>query len=125
MRNMMFISILFLAMPSALFAEPMLLDFNAAWCGPCQGMKPVVERLKQDGYAVKEIDIDLNRDTAQKFGVTSIPCFVFMDDGREVDRVVGPTSCRATSARAVDAQAKPADACLEICEAGRPACRRR
>ena len=107
MRNMMFISILFLAMPSALFAEPMLLDFNAAWCGPCQGMKPVVERLKQDGYAVKEIDIDLNRDTAQKFGVTSIPCFVFMDDGREVDRVVGPTSYEYLAGRLRPAQWTP------------------
>jgi thioredoxin 1 len=92
MRNMMFVLIVLAAMPSALFAETTLLDFNATWCGPCQGMKPVVERLKQDGYAVKEIDVDLNRETAQRFGVTSIPCFVFMDDGREIDRVVGPVS---------------------------------
>ena len=92
MRSMMFVLIVLAAMPTALLGETTLLDFNAAWCGPCKGMKPVVERLKQDGYAVKEIDVDLNRETAETFSVTSIPCLVVMDDGREVDRVVGPVS---------------------------------
>jgi thiol-disulfide isomerase/thioredoxin len=72
--------------------ETVLLDFYADWCGPCRSMMPTVERLSAAGYPVRRMNVDQYRDLAQRFNVTSIPCFVMIVDGREVDRVVGPTS---------------------------------
>jgi thiol-disulfide isomerase/thioredoxin len=72
--------------------ETVLLDFTADWCGPCQGMKPVVHQLKAAGHPVRAVNIDRNRELAAKYRVTGIPCFVMLVDGQEVDREVGATS---------------------------------
>lgn len=69
-----------------------LLDFTASWCGPCRTMEPTIQRLQQDGYAVRPIDVDKNPDLARRFGVGPIPCFVMLSDGREVGRVEGTAS---------------------------------
>lgn len=68
-----------------------LYDFYADWCGPCQMMKPVVEEFKNAHPEVKvvAINIDENEEQAEKFGVSTIPCFVVMKDGEEVAREVG------------------------------------
>lgn len=68
-----------------------LLDFYADWCGPCQMMKPVVEEFesKHTEIKVKSINIDEEEDLASEYGVSSIPCFVFLKDGEEVAREVG------------------------------------
>ncbi|MBQ3453048.1 thioredoxin family protein [Candidatus Saccharibacteria bacterium] len=68
-----------------------ILDFYADWCGPCQMMKPVVEEFKNAHPEVKVvvINIDENEEQAEKFGVSTIPCFVVMKDGEEVAREVG------------------------------------
>lgn len=69
-----------------------LVDFYADWCGPCQMMMPAVEELSQE-YAGKakvvKINIDDNGETAQKFGVMSIPTFVILKDGEPVETIVG------------------------------------
>ena len=72
--------------------ETVLLDFHADWCSPCQQMHPVVDRLAAKGYPVKKINIDQNPDLAKRFGVSSIPCFIMLVDGRVLDRQVGLTS---------------------------------
>ena len=72
--------------------ETVLLDFTADWCGPCKGMKPVVHQLRAAGHPVREVNIDRNRQLAAQYRVTSIPCFVMLVDGQEVDREVGGTS---------------------------------
>lgn len=77
---------------AALGGETVLLDFTATWCGPCRSMHSMVERLAQEGLPVRQVDFDQRRDLASQFRVTSIPCFVMLVDGREVDRVVGATS---------------------------------
>jgi thiol-disulfide isomerase/thioredoxin len=69
-----------------------LLDFTASWCGPCRAMAPTVQRLHQDGYSVRPIDVDQNPDLARRFGVGPIPCFVMVRDGREVGRIEGTAS---------------------------------
>lgn len=72
--------------------ETVLLDFSADWCGPCRGMEPVVHQLQSAGYPVRKVNVDRERDLANRFHVQGIPCFVMIADGREVDREVGATS---------------------------------
>ncbi len=71
--------------------QTMLLDFRADWCGPCRSMDPVVGQLVGEGYPVRRVNIDQERELATRFGVQGIPCFVMLVNGKEVDRVVGAT----------------------------------
>jgi len=74
--------------------ETVLLDFYADWCGPCQQMSPVVDRLAAAGHPVRKVNVDQEQELAARFGVRGVPCFVMLVDGKEVDRVVGATSSR-------------------------------
>jgi thiol-disulfide isomerase/thioredoxin len=70
--------------------EPVLLDFHAAWCRPCQQMRRAVEQLVDKGYPVKSIDIDESPDLAAKYRVKSVPTFIVVDgSGRVLDRTMG------------------------------------
>ncbi|NUQ65065.1 MAG: trypsin-like peptidase domain-containing protein [Pirellulales bacterium] len=69
--------------------ETVLLDFYSDSCGPCRQMDPVVQRLAQAGYPVRKVNVERERDLAGRFGVTRIPCFVMVVDGKEVSRMVG------------------------------------
>ena len=74
---------------------PVLIDFNADWCGPCQMMKPVIEEIasSQEGsLKVCDCNVDANADLALKYGIMSIPCFILMDKGIFVDKLVGAVS---------------------------------
>ena len=74
---------------------PVLIDFNADWCGPCQMMKPVLEEIaeeKQDEIKVCDCNVDENADLALKYGIMSIPCFILMDKGIFKDKLVGAVS---------------------------------
>lgn len=79
---------------SAHSAEPqiLLLDFWSPHCGPCMGMKPTVHSFLQAKYPIREVDTTQDQQTSQQFGVTAIPCFVMLVDGKEVDRRVGAMS---------------------------------
>jgi thioredoxin 1 len=69
-----------------------LADFFATWCGPCKMVAPVLEELDQDmGNQVKivKIDVDQNQETANNFGIMSIPTLLVMKDGKVVDSLVG------------------------------------
>ena len=80
--------------PLNCLAETVLLDFSSPTCGPCQQMRPTVERLKADGLPVREIDISREPQLAARFGVTRVPTFLVVTDGRVIDRVVGAASYR-------------------------------
>ncbi len=71
---------------------PTLLVFHAQWCQPCRDMQPVIDAVEHDGYAVKRVDIDRDVLLAQSYRVASVPTFIVVNRGVEVDRVVGRTS---------------------------------
>jgi thioredoxin 2 len=71
---------------------PVVVDFWAAWCGPCRMISPVLEDLAKShaGHLkVVKVDVDANPALATRFGAQSIPLLVVIRGGKEVDRVVG------------------------------------
>ena len=73
-------------------SKAILVDFGAEWCGPCKMMHPVVEMLAKevdDKAIVGKVDVDLNPNTAARFGIRNLPTFLLFKDGKLVDRVVG------------------------------------
>lgn len=69
-----------------------VLFFNASWCGPCKQMKPIVAQLRREGYRLRDVDVDRDRELARKYQIRSVPTFVFVEHGREVSRFSGGTS---------------------------------
>ncbi|MFO1042613.1 MAG: thioredoxin domain-containing protein [Planctomycetaceae bacterium] len=72
--------------------DNILLDFTASWCGPCQQMSSIVSRLERQGLPIRKVDVDKEPQLAAMYGVKSIPCFVLVADGKELDRVNGLTT---------------------------------
>lgn len=71
---------------------PVVVDFWAAWCGPCRMISPVLDDLAKrhaGDLKVVKVDVDANPGLATRFGAQSIPLLVVIRDGHEVDRIVG------------------------------------
>lgn len=72
--------------------KPVLIDFFATWCGPCQTMSPILKQLKDElGEQVKiiKIDVDKNQVIAQKFQVRGVPTFMLYKNGKQVWKQAG------------------------------------
>jgi thioredoxin 1 len=69
-----------------------MVDFWAAWCGPCRLVGPIVEQLAGEykgQVKVAKLDVDSSQMTAMRFGIRSIPSILFFKDGQHVETVVG------------------------------------
>lgn len=71
--------------------KPVLLDFSAEWCGPCNMLAPVIKELanEQTDFKVCKVDVDQQQELAQKFQVSSIPTILVFKDGKVTNTTVG------------------------------------
>lgn len=70
---------------------PVVVDFNAQWCGPCRMLAPVLENVSEKVKEVKivSIDTDENPGISSQYNITGIPCLILFKAGKEVKRIVG------------------------------------
>lgn len=74
--------------------KPVLVDFWAVWCGPCQMMAPILHELETEmpDVQIGKVNVDEQMDLACQFRVVSIPTLIIFKNGQEVQRMVGVTS---------------------------------
>lgn len=73
-------------------SKPVVVDFWAPWCGPCQMAGPILDKLAdeyKEKALVAKVNVDENQQTAGKYGVMSIPTVILFKDGKEVERKIG------------------------------------
>jgi thioredoxin len=83
-------------------ARPVLVDFWAAWCGPCRALAPVLDQLASESggrYRVAKLNVDENKRTAAQFQIQGIPTLLIFKHGQPVERLVGAYPKQEIAAR--------------------------
>jgi thioredoxin 1 len=71
--------------------RPVVVDFDAPWCGPCRVMTPILDELasERDDVRFVKLDVDSNQTTVARYGVMSMPTFMVFDGGEPVLTLIG------------------------------------
>ena len=75
-------------------SSPILVKFEASWCGPCKAYAPVFEQFAKENQDIKchTVDCEEMRDIAVEYGIMSIPCTILFKDGKDINRKLGELS---------------------------------
>jgi thioredoxin-like negative regulator of GroEL len=63
--------------------------FTADWCQPCKKVKPIVEEMKKEGFNFQMIDVDYEQELVKQFEIKSVPTFILLKEGKEINRITG------------------------------------